>query len=98
MSFRSSFRAGDADEIRWFCNGIPRWPSRVRKTDSVVPGECHLDKRGVTDYKWAVTQGVGTDGSDHKGFHGGMYDGSAGGERIGGRAGGAGHDQAVGVR
>jgi len=34
------------------CKGMPRWPSRVRKKNGLgVPGEPHVDGRGVSDYE-----------------------------------------------
>src|SRR6202171_2884019 len=90
------FRTGDADKIR----GV-QWDTALsverQKNGLRVPGEFQLDGRRVADYKWAITQRVRADGRDHEGFHRGMHDGSAGGEGIGGRACGAGHDQAVGA-
>src|SRR6266403_2765929 len=90
------FRTGDSDKIRWLQRDSAL-AIEGQKNGLGVPGESHLDKRRIADYKWAVAQGVRADGSDHKGFHGGMHDRSASGEGIGGRAGGAGHDQAVGA-
>src|SRR5256885_1076058 len=90
------FRAGDAHKIRWLQRDTAL-AIEGQKNGLGVPGEGHFDKRGVADYKWAVTQGMRADGRDHKGFHGGMHDGSAGGEGIDGRAGGVGDDQAVGA-